>query len=254
MTFLPDTPRWYYAKDKTEQGDNVLMRLHDAPIDDPAVQDMKLEILASIALEEEDHNKFSLLSLIWDNTDLRAGRRVRISFMILSLQQMMGKDIKCQPVCGKLKSAGINLSVYYSTVIFAQVGLSPFLAQLLAAIMNTGFAAGTYFLPSTIERFGRRKILIWSASVLTVCMTVFVAMIGLPNPTLATQWTAVAAVIVYNLVFGYGWIGVPWLYGPEVWCQSIPHKYTANAYRSRHSNFVTLEEPLGLLGSGSSLS
>ena len=112
--------------------------------------------------------------------------------------------------------AGINLSVYYSTVIFAQVGLSPFLAQLLAAVMNTGFAAGTYFLPFTIERFGRRKILIWSAFVLTVCMIVFVAMIGLPNPTLATQWTAVAAVIVYNFVFGYGWIGVPWLYGPEV--------------------------------------
>ena len=200
MAFLPDTPRWYYAKNKFEEGDDVLMRLHDAPLDDPAVVDMKAEILASIALEEEEHNKFSLLSLIWDNTDLRAGRRIRISFMILSLQQMMG----------------INLSVYYSTVIFAQVGLSPFLAQLLAAVMNTGFATGTYFLPFTIERFGRRKVLIWSAFVLTICMIVFVAMIGLPNPTLATQWTAVAAVIVYNFAFGYGWIGVPWLYGPEV--------------------------------------
>jgi Na+/melibiose symporter-like transporter len=200
MAFLPDTPRWYYAKNKFEEGDDVLTRLHDAPLDDPAVADMKAEILASIALEEEEHNKFSLLSLIWDNTDLRAGRRIRISFMILSLQQMMG----------------INLSVYYSTVIFAQVGLSPFLAQLLAAVMNTGFAAGTYFLPFTIERFGRRKVLIWSAFVLTICMIIFVAMIGLPNPTLATQWTAVAAVIVYNFAFGYGWIGVPWLYGPEV--------------------------------------
>lgn len=111
---------------------------------------------------------------------------------------------------------GINLSVYYSTVIFAQVGLSPFLSQLLAAVMNTGFAAGTYLLPCTIERVGRRGVMIWSAVVLTVCMLIFVIMIGLPNPTLATQWTAVAFVIVYNFVFGYGWIGVPWLYGPEV--------------------------------------
>jgi MFS family permease len=82
--------------------------------------------------------------------------------------------------------------------------------------MNTGFAAGTYLLPPTIERFGRRRIMIWSAVVLTTCMLVFVVMIGLPNPTLATQWTAVAFVIVYNFVFGFGWIGVPWLYGPEV--------------------------------------
>lgn len=114
------------------------------------------------------------------------------------------------------KCTGINLSVYYSTVIFAQLGLSEFLSQLLAAVMNTGFALGTYPLPWTIERFGRRAILIWSAVVLTVCMVIFVAMIGLPNPTVATQWVAVAAIIVYNLFFGYGWIGVPWLYGPEV--------------------------------------
>lgn len=93
MAFLPDTPRWYYAKGLNEQGDDVLIRLHDSTLDDPAVQDMKSEILASIALEEEEHNKFSLLSLIWDKTELRAGRRIRISFMILSLQQMMGKDL-----------------------------------------------------------------------------------------------------------------------------------------------------------------
>ena len=111
---------------------------------------------------------------------------------------------------------GINLSVYYSTVIFSQVGLSSFLAQLLAAIMNTLFAAGTVPLVFTIERVGRRGVLMWSAVVLTICMVVFVTMIGLPNTTVATQWTAVAAIFVYNIVFGYGWIGVCWLYGPEV--------------------------------------
>jgi hypothetical protein len=102
---------------------------------------------------------------------------------------------------------GINLSVYYSTVIFQQVGLSDFLAQILAAVMNTLFATGTFFLPGTIEKFGRRPILIWSAVGCTICMTVFVAMIGYPNPTLAMQWTAVAFVIIYNFIFGYGWIG-----------------------------------------------
>jgi MFS family permease len=112
--------------------------------------------------------------------------------------------------------SGINLSVYYSTVIFAQVGLSPFMAQLLAAIMNTAFALGTVPLIWTVERFGRRSILLWSAVVLTGCMVIFVTMIGLPNRTLATQWTAVAAIFVYNMVFGYGWIGICWLYGPEV--------------------------------------
>lgn len=111
---------------------------------------------------------------------------------------------------------GINLSVYFSTSIFAQVGLSPFMSQLLAALMNTAFALGSVPLIWTIERFGRRPILLWSAVALTICLAVFVAMIGQPNPNQTTQWIAVAAIFVYNIIFGYGWIGVCWLYGPEV--------------------------------------
>lgn len=114
--------------------------------------------------------------------------------------------------------------MYYSTVIFAQVGLSPFMAQLLAAIMNTFFAAGTVPLVYTIEKFGRRNILMYSAIALTVCMAIFVAMIGLENRTDATQWTAVGAIFIYNIVFGYGWIGVCWLYGPEVCFEALNMK------------------------------
>jgi MFS family permease len=92
MFFLPDTPRWYYAKGRTAEGDDVLGRLHDRPHDDPRVQTMRDEILASIKLEEEDEHKFNPLDLIWDRSDLQAGRRIRISFLILSIQQMMGRS------------------------------------------------------------------------------------------------------------------------------------------------------------------
>lgn len=95
------------------------------------------------------------------------------------------------------------------------------MSQLLAAVMNTIFAIGSIFLPFTIEKFGRRNILLYSAAGLTICLSVFVAMIGSPNPTLVKQWVAVGAIIVYNLIFGYGWIGVCWLYGPEVGALSI---------------------------------
>lgn len=58
--------------------------------------------------------------------------------------------------------------------------------------------------------------MLWSAVVLGISMLIFTVMIALPNPTLATQWTAIAFIIIYNLAFGYGWVGCPWLYGPEV--------------------------------------
>ncbi|CAN9172310.1 unnamed protein product [Alternaria alternata] len=206
MFFLPDTPRWYYAKGREAEGDDVLAKLHNKPLDHSDVYRMKHEIMRSIELETdaEEGTKFNLWTLFWDNTDLRVGRRIRISFLVLSIQQMMEVN------------TGINLSVYYSAVIFKNVGLSDFLAQLLSAVMNTMFALGTYLLPATIERFGRQSIMLWSALVLALLMTVFVALIGLPKPTLGTQWGAAAIICVWNMVFGYGWVGVPWLYGPEI--------------------------------------
>jgi MFS family permease len=106
--------------------------------------------------------------------------------------------------------------VYYSTKIFADMGLSDFLSQILAAVMNTVYAAGCWVLPFTIEAFGRRHIMIGSAIGCTVTMLIFVIMIALPHPTDATQWTAVVFVIFFNFFIGYGWVGVAWLYGAEV--------------------------------------
>ncbi|KAJ4109594.1 hypothetical protein NW765_004482 [Fusarium oxysporum] len=178
MLFLPDTPRWYYARGLEAEGDKTLCQIFDAEIHDERVQN-----------------------------------------------QMMG----------------INLSVYYSTVIFAQVGLSPFMAQLLAAIMNTAFALGTIPLVYTVEKFGRRSILLWSAIVLTICMVIFTAMIGLPNRTLATQWTAVGAIFIYNMVFGYGWIGICWLYGPEIAPLKLRHAgAAAGAFGEWLFSFITV--------------
>ena len=82
--------------------------------------------------------------------------------------------------------------------------------------MNTVFAAGTFFTPGTIEKFGRRAILLWSAVALTVLMLVFTVLVNLGGRrTENTQWAAVGMVVAFVFVLGYGWVGVPWLYGPE---------------------------------------
>lgn len=33
MYFLPDTPRWYYARNRWEEGDAVLAQLNDSTVD-----------------------------------------------------------------------------------------------------------------------------------------------------------------------------------------------------------------------------
>lgn len=106
---------------------------------------------------------------------------------------------------------GINVLVYFSTTILKNVGLTAFYQQLLAAVMNTIFWFGTIPLLWTLERFGRRPILLWSTVGCTVAMAVFVAMNGIPDKNTGTQWTAVAAVIIFMFIFGYGWVAIPWL-------------------------------------------
>jgi len=88
--------------------------------------------------------------------------------------------------------------------------------QLIAAVMNTIFATGTWITPFTIERWGRRRIMFCTAVGCTLSMPVFIAMNGLKHKTLATQWTAIAFVIIFVVLIGFGWMGCPWLYGPEI--------------------------------------
>lgn len=92
MVMLPDTPRWYYVRGRLDEADEILSRLHDRPILDADVQNMRNSIMSSLRFETEETSKLNLLDLFWDRSKLRVGRRLRIAFLILSVQQMMGKS------------------------------------------------------------------------------------------------------------------------------------------------------------------
>ena len=57
---------------------------------------------------ESTHARINLMDLLWDRSKLKTGRRLRIAFLILAIQQNMG----------------INVLVYFATTILKNVGLS----------------------------------------------------------------------------------------------------------------------------------
>lgn len=94
MFFMPDTPRWYYARNREAEGDAVLTRLNNSTIDDPAVQKTKQEILVAIEAELEATTslrwqKFLTMGLT-DKTPMRIVLRLCICFWIPMLQEWMG--------------------------------------------------------------------------------------------------------------------------------------------------------------------
>lgn len=90
MFLLPDTPRWYYARGRLAEGDNIMALLHDCTVDDPRVYQMRHSIITSLEMEAEESKTLNMIDLLWDRTELRVGRRIRIAFLIMSMQQMMG--------------------------------------------------------------------------------------------------------------------------------------------------------------------
>lgn len=49
-------------------------------------------------------------------------------------------------------------------------------------------------------------------------MLIYVVITTLPpNKTnVGTNWTAVAIIILYEVIFAFGWLGTCWIYGPEI--------------------------------------
>lgn len=206
LFMLPDTPRWYYARGRTDRGDDVLARLHGLSIEHEAVQLVRAEIMATLK-EEEDEVKLNWWILFWDNTELQFGRRLRTSFLINWAQQFLG----------------INMLVYFSTTIFSNLNYSPLLSGILAGVLNTAFAIASYPPIWYIEKVGRRAMMIWSALGCGVCMLLYVVLTCLPDhlQNKGTNWGAVVVIILYEVVFAFGWLGTCWIYGPEI----APLKY-----------------------------
>ncbi|CAD0025219.1 unnamed protein product [Aureobasidium pullulans] len=199
LFMLPDTPRWYYARGREAQGDKVLARLHMLPVGHQSVQAVKAEIMASLE-EEDETGKINIVTLFWDNTELQFGRRLRTSFLI--------------------------------NWIFTNLNYSPLLSGILAGVLNTCFAVASYppiwhfHMPCCLSPLRIPSLnLLKPGSALGcgVCMLIYIVLTTLPanKSSAATNWAAVAIIILYEVVFAFGWLGTCWVYGPEI----APLKY-----------------------------
>lgn len=97
MYFLPDTPRWYYARNRWEEGDATLARLNDSEIESPQVQQTRREILSSIEAELEataslNWKQFLTMGIV-DKTRLKIVRRLCICFWLPMIREWMGSSL-----------------------------------------------------------------------------------------------------------------------------------------------------------------
>jgi hypothetical protein len=92
--------------------------------------------------------------------------------------------------------------------------MSPFLARLLAACNGTEYWMASWIAIFTIEKFGRRSLMIFGAAGQAFSMAVLAGTTSHVSNGLGI--TAAVFLFVFNSFFAIGWLGMTWLYPAEI--------------------------------------
>ena len=152
MAFVPESPRYLVKRDRVEDARLSIAKTNKVPLDDDTV---KLEIInleASVEMERLA-GEASWTELITGKPAIL--RRTIMGIMIQSLQQLTGD----------------NYFFYYGTTIFKAVGMDDsFETSIVLGIVNF---ASTFVALYTVDKFGRRKCLLYGCVGMVCCYVVY---------------------------------------------------------------------------------
>ncbi|TNY17745.1 putative glucose transporter rco-3 [Rhodotorula diobovata] len=213
LFFLPDSPRYFVKRGNIEKARAILVRLRGQPGDSKLVQVELAEIVANAEVEERAMPTRTWYSSwlhcfkgsVWDSNS-----NLRRTILGTSLQMMQ-------------QWTGVNFIFYYSTPFLQSTGAisDPFLTSMIFTIVNVCSTPISFY---TVEKFGRRPLLIWGAFGMMICQFL-VAIIGVTvgfnktvvneaGETVARNISAVNAQVAFIAIFIFFFAST---WGPGAW-------------------------------------
>lgn len=184
-TTLPDTPRWYLARNCAEEARTVTARLFDCGKDDAKVCEQLSQIEQALRHEAEAAANaglwIHLLSPGQEGRDdnIRSRRRWLLACFIQAAQQL----------------GGINALIYYSPTLFrVSVALDKRRAALLAGGLNAVLIAGSSISVLLIDRIGRRPLLLSCVGAMSAVFTVLAGLVWRIEEGTAPADVSIAAI------------------------------------------------------------
>jgi sugar porter (SP) family MFS transporter len=166
LFFLPDSPRYFVKKGKLDRARHVLGRLRGQPEDSPYIESELAEIVANAEYERSlmpSDTWFGSWAACFSGSVFQAKSNLRRTILGTSLQMMQ-------------QWTGVNFIFYYSTTFLQSTGAitDPFLTSMIFTIVNVCSTPISFY---TVEKFGRRPLLIWGAFGMMICQFI-IAIVG----------------------------------------------------------------------------
>ncbi|WFD21288.1 hypothetical protein MCAP1_003549 [Malassezia caprae] len=206
---MPESPRWLVKRGRVEEANAVLSRLHDKPMDDPAVQQELNTLVDAIRKVEMDLGPFKYSELVTMGPQQNFYRLV------------LGCGAQCMQ-----QWTGINNLTYYASTVFKMVQPNDISSRLL--VCGSGVL---YFLAAAVAVFlidvaGRRTLMISCAFGMMLCYAIISGMVYMVDPESSDNVSpdarqtygkvAEAFIYLYFIPWSFGWLGMTWLYPPEI--------------------------------------
>ncbi|GME47149.1 Sugar transporter [Neofusicoccum parvum] len=205
MLPLPETPRFLIEKDRNAEAADVLARLDNTTIDDVEVVGMVQTIRVSI--EKETHGGPFQYKELLQGGPMGNFRRIMLCLAVNVMQQFTGS----------------NMINYYAPTVYEQnMHLSRTMSLILGGCTSLTYLVGSFIPLWTVDRFGRRALLMFSATGLCLCFSL--ASILLSTGKQSNAYGATAMVFLFQIFLGIGWLPIPWFYPSEVTTTRIRSK------------------------------
>jgi hypothetical protein len=183
--------QWLILKGNEDEAMNVIAALADLPTDDRLVRTEFVEIKDTV-LEMKEHGWADLFTMGPD----RNFHRVVLGYVNQVFQQI----------------SGINLITYYAATIYqTYIGLGSVTARLLAAANGTEYFLASWVAVYTIEKFGRRPLMLFGAAGMSGSMAILAGMNYMSQANIGGSAPGVVSAVflfVFNTFFAVGWLGM----------------------------------------------
>ncbi|WWC69816.1 uncharacterized protein I206_103759 [Kwoniella pini CBS 10737] len=203
---FPESPRWLALKGRTDEARAVIALVDDV---EPHSEHTEFVLASITSINELSAETASFSSLF------KYGKEKMLYRLILASATQMFSQM-----------SGSALITYYSSQLFTTIGLSKDLSKILGATDLT-FKLICCAIPFfTIEKAGRRRLLMTAASGMSVCMFAL-AICGsqVTDDNLVPAYVAIVFAFLFVAFYPIGFLGVNFLYSQEV----ITTRYRAPA-------------------------